>query len=49
MRHAARLIMWLLEQYYIKHRRHSLSRAVESLVADLYPKRRTHMPQKKHK
>jgi hypothetical protein len=38
--------LWLLEQYCIKHRDHSFSRAVESLVADLYPKRRTHMSQK---
>ena len=39
-------MLWLLEQYCIKHRRHSFSRAVESLVSDLYPKRRTHMPKK---
>ena len=39
-------MLWLLEQYCIQHRRHSFSRAVESLVADLYPKRRTHMPHK---
>jgi hypothetical protein len=36
----------LLEQYCIKHRQHSFSRAVEALVKDLYPKRRTHMSQK---
>ena len=39
-------MLGLLEQYCIKHREHSFSRAVESLVTDLYPKRRTHMPQK---
>jgi hypothetical protein len=39
-------MLWVLEQYCIKHRDHSFSRAVESLVTDLYPKRRTHMPQK---
>jgi hypothetical protein len=38
-------MLWLLEQYYIKHRDHSFSRAVGDLVTDLYPKRRTHMPQ----
>jgi hypothetical protein len=37
-------ILWLLEQYCIKYRQHSLSRAVEALVKDLYPKRMTHMP-----
>src|SRR5207302_7618777 len=35
-----------LEQYCIKHRQHSFSRAVEALVKELYPKRMTHMPQK---
>jgi len=40
-------MLWSLEQYCIEHRQHSLSRAVESLVADLYPKRLTHMPQKR--
>ena len=35
-----------LEQYCLKHRQHSFSHAVESLVADLYPKRMTHMPHK---
>jgi hypothetical protein len=39
-------MLWLLEHYCIKHRAHSFSRAVESLVTDLYPKRMTHMPQK---
>jgi hypothetical protein len=39
-------MLGLLEQYCIKHRDHSFSRAVEFLVTDLYPKRRTHMPQK---
>jgi hypothetical protein len=39
-------ILGLLEQYCIKHRQHSFSRAVEFLVTDLYPKRRTHMSQK---
>ena len=34
----------LLEQYCIKHPLHSFSRAAESLVTDLYPKRLTHMP-----
>src|SRR6266481_2733567 len=34
-------MLWLLEQYCIQHRQHSFSRAVESLVADLYPKRMT--------
>jgi len=38
-------MLWLLEQYCIKHRRHSFSRAMESLVTALYPKRMTHMPQ----
>jgi hypothetical protein len=39
-------MLGLLEHYCIRNRQHSFSRAVESLVADLYPKRRTHMPQK---
>jgi hypothetical protein len=39
-------MLGLLEQYCIKHRQHSFSRAVEFLVTDLYPKRRTHMSQK---
>ena len=39
-------MLGVLEHYCIKHRDHSFSRAVESLVTDLYPKRKTHMPQK---
>jgi hypothetical protein len=39
-------MLWFLEQYCIQHPPHSFSRAVESLVTDLYPKRMTHMPQK---
>src|SRR6266446_4272384 len=39
-------MLGLLEHYCIKNRQHSLSRAVEALVKDLYPKRRTHMPLK---
>jgi hypothetical protein len=39
-------MLWLLEHYYIKNSLHSFSRAVEALLKDLYPKRRTHMPQK---
>jgi len=39
-------MLWLLEQYCLKHPLHSFSRAMESLVADLHPKRMTHMPQK---
>jgi hypothetical protein len=39
-------MLWSLEQYCIKHRQHSFSRAVGFLGADLYPKRRTHMPHK---
>jgi hypothetical protein len=39
-------MLWLLEQYCIKHRQHSFSRAVASLVTDLHPKRLRHMPQK---
>ena len=39
------LLGWL-EHYCVKHPRHSFSRAMESLVTDLYPKRMTHMPQK---
>ena len=37
-------MLWLLEQYCIKHPLHSFSRAVEFLVTDLYSKRLTHMP-----
>ena len=33
-----------LAQYCLKHPHHSFSRAVESLVTGLYPKRMTHMP-----
>src|SRR5256712_1909578 len=39
-------LLWWLDQYCIKYRHHSFSRAVESLVTDLYPKRMTHMPHK---
>jgi hypothetical protein len=39
-------MLGLLERYCIKNPLHSFSRAVEALVKDLYPKRRTHMPQK---
>jgi hypothetical protein len=39
-------MLWLLEQYCIKNRQHSFSRAVEAHVKDLYPKHITHMPQK---
>jgi hypothetical protein len=35
-----------LEHYCIQHRHHAFSRAVESLVTDLYPTRMTHLPQK---
>jgi hypothetical protein len=42
-------MLWVLEQYCIKHRDHSFSRAVESWVTDLYPKRRMHMPQKQER
>src|SRR5713101_9461453 len=38
-------MLWLLEQYCMKHPLHSFSRAVESLVQELDPKRMTHMPQ----
>jgi hypothetical protein len=40
-------MQWWLGHYCIKHRDHSFSRAVESLGTDLYPKRKTHMPQYK--
>lgn len=36
-----------LEQYCIKYRQHSFSRAVEALVKYLYPKRMMHMPLRK--
>jgi hypothetical protein len=39
-------MLGLLEHYCIANRLHSFSRAMESLMADLYPKRRTHMLQK---
>jgi hypothetical protein len=39
-------MLGFLDQYCIKNRQHSFSRAVEALVKDLYPKRMTHMPQK---
>jgi hypothetical protein len=39
-------MLWLLEQYCLKNPLHSFSRAMESLVTDLYRKRLTHMPQK---
>ena len=42
-------MLGLLEHYCIKHRDYSFSRAVESLVTDLYPKRRMHMPQKQER
>ncbi len=37
-------ILLALEQYCIQHRQPSFSRAVESLVTELYPKRMTRMP-----
>ncbi len=37
-------MLGLLEHYCITHPSHSFSRAVESLVTELYPKRITHMP-----
>jgi hypothetical protein len=39
-------MLWLREQYCIKHRQPSFRRAVDALVKDLYPKRMAHMPQK---
>jgi hypothetical protein len=39
-------MLGLLEHYCIQNPQHSFSRAMESLVTDLYPKRMTHMPQK---
>jgi len=39
-------MLWLLEHYCIKSPQHSFSRAVETLVKELYLKRMTHMPQK---
>jgi len=38
--------LWLLESYCIKNPLHSFSRAMETLVTALYPKRMTHMPHK---
>jgi hypothetical protein len=40
-------MLLVLEQYCIQHPSHSFSRAVESLVTALYPKRMTHMPQER--
>ena len=40
-------MLGLLEHYCIKNPQHSFSRAMEALVADLYPKRMMHMPSKK--
>jgi len=37
-------LLGVLEHYCIQYPRHSFSRAVESLVTELYPKRMTHMP-----
>jgi hypothetical protein len=37
-------MLGLLEHYCIKQPLRSFSRAMEALVADLHPKRRTHMP-----
>jgi len=37
-------LLLVLEHYCIQHPSHSFSRAVESLVTELYPKRMTHMP-----
>src|SRR3989442_11866438 len=39
-------MLGLLEHYCIENPLHSFSRAVESLVTNLYPKRMTHMPHK---
>jgi hypothetical protein len=39
-------MLWLLEHYCIKNSLHSFSRTMESFVADLHPKRMTHMPHK---
>jgi hypothetical protein len=38
-------LLWSLAQSCIKHPHHAFSRAVESLVTDLYPERMTHIPQ----
>ena len=37
-------MLGLLERYCIQHPSHSFSRAVESLVTELYPKRMTRLP-----
>jgi hypothetical protein len=37
-------MLWLLEQYCLKHPLHFFSRAVAFLVTALYPQRMTHMP-----
>jgi hypothetical protein len=42
-------MLWLLEQDCLKHPLHSFSRAMASLVTELYPKRMTHMPQKQER
>jgi len=42
-------MLGVLEHYCIKNRQDSFSWAVEALVTDLYPKRRTHMPQKQER
>ena len=39
-------MLWPLEQYCFKQPLHSFSRAVESLITELYLKRMTYMPQK---
>ncbi len=42
-------MLGLLEQYCIRHRDHSFSRAMESLIKELCPRRITHMPQKQER
>ena len=42
-------MLGFLDQYCIKYRQHSFSRAVDALVKELYPKRMTHMPQKQER
>jgi len=37
-------MMVLIDKYCLENPLHSFSRAVESLVTELYPKRMTHMP-----
>jgi hypothetical protein len=39
-------ILWLLEHSCLKYPLHSLSRAMEPFITELYPKRMTHMPYK---